>query len=214
MLAAGVGEAAPEAVRMVALNPVDIMTYITAAYSAAAGIPKGRVLGSGTTLDTARFRSLLGRRLGVDSQHVHAYVLGEHGDSEVFNWSEVSVAGMPLSAFPLPSGCARLEAAERAEIEEQVRGAGYRIIEGTKTTYWGIGSALARIAETILHDRRSVFIVCAPVEAGPCFGEPSGLEELEGITRSLSRIVGGLGVIETMAPSLEAELEASRLVPA
>jgi L-lactate dehydrogenase len=207
----GVVAAAPEAVLLVASNPVDIMTHITAAFAAQAGIPSGRVLGSGTTLDTARFRSLLGRRIGVDSRHVHAYVLGEHGDSEVFNWSQVSVAGMPLSAFPLPSSCAGLDPAERAEIEEQVRGAAYRIIEGKRATYYGIGSALARIVETILNDQRSVFTVCAPVVAGPCFTDAPSLREFEALTLSLPRIVGGSGVLETMAPSLDQiELEALR----
>jgi L-lactate dehydrogenase len=203
--------AAPKAVLLVASNPVDIMTHIASIYAAASGFHAGRVLGSGTTLDTARFRALLGRRLGVDSQHVHAYVLGEHGDSEVFNWSQVSVAGMPLSAFPLPSGCARFEWADRAEIEASVRGAAYRIIEGKKATYYGIGSALARITEAILHDQRSVLTVCAPVASDPCPPDTPSLAEFEGVTLSLPRIVGGSGVIATMTPSLDgAERDALR----
>jgi L-lactate dehydrogenase len=202
--------AAPEAVLLVASNPVDAMTHLAHRYATDAGVPGAKVLGSGTTLDTARFRSLLGRRLGVDSQHVHAYVLGEHGDSEVFNWSQVSVGGMPLSAFPLPAGCEGLGARERAEIEDQVRGAAYRIIEGKKATYYGIGSALARIAETILYDQRSILTVCAPVSRGACRAE-GGLEELEGVTLSLPRLVGGGGVLQTMEPSLdEPEREALR----
>ena len=158
---------APQAILLVASNPVDAMTYLAATYSGVAGLPPGKVLGSGTTLDTARFRSLLGRRLGVDSQHVHAYVLGEHGDSEVFNWSQVSVAGMSLADFT-PADCARLDASAREEIEEDVRGAANRIILGKKATYYGIGSALARIVEAILHDQRSILTVCAPVVADPC----------------------------------------------
>jgi L-lactate dehydrogenase len=203
--------AAPEAVLLVASNPVDIMTHLASVYAAEAGVPRAKVLGSGTTLDTARFRSLLGRRLGVDSQHVHAYVLGEHGDSEVFNWSQVSVGGMPLSAFPIPDGCEELGDKERTEIQDLVRGAANRIIEGKKATYYGIGSALARIAETILYDQRSILTVCAPIVPGPCGVEGGGLEEFEGVTLSLPRLVGGAGVLQTMAPSLDAgEREALR----
>src|SRR3954464_13749628 len=90
---------APEAVIIVASSPVDVMTHIAARFAAEAGVPAGRVFGSGTTLDTARFRTLLGAQCGVDAPHVHAYVVGEHGDSEVLTWSLVSVAGMPLDAF-------------------------------------------------------------------------------------------------------------------
>jgi L-lactate dehydrogenase len=195
--------AAPGAVLLVASNPVDAMTHLASVYATQAGLPAAKVLGSGTTLDTARFRSLLGRRLGVDSQHVHAYVLGEHGDSELFNWSQVSIGGMPLSAFPLPSSCESFDATERAEIEDMVRGAAYRIIEGKKATYYGIGSALARIAETILNDERSILTVCARVDAGACRTGGIGLEEFEGVTLSLPRLVGGSGVLNTMEPSLD-----------
>lgn len=203
--------AAPEALFLVASNPVDVMTHLASVYATAAGVPEAKVLGSGTTLDTARFRSLLGHKLGVDSQHIHAYVLGEHGDSEVFNWSQVSVGGMPLSAFPLPSGCENLDEREKAEIEDLVRGAAYRIIEGKKATYYGIGSALARIAETILYDQRSILTVCAPVRQGGCRALGGALEEFEGTTLSLPRLVGGDGVLQTMEPSLDAaEREALR----
>jgi L-lactate dehydrogenase len=202
---------APRAVFLVASNPVDAMTHLAASIARKALVPEGRVLGSGTTLDTARFRSILGRRLGLDAQHVHAYVLGEHGDSEVFNWSQVSVAGMRLADFPLPALCSRFEGADRAQVEEEVRGAAYRIIEGKHATYYGIGSALARIAEAVLKDQRCVLTVCAPLVPGSCPAEAPILAEFEGITLSLPRIVGGSGVIATMAPSLdESELAALR----
>ena len=201
--------AAPRALFLIASNPVDAMTHLAATFAREAGIPAGRVLGSGTTLDTARFRSLLGRSLGLDAQHVHAYVLGEHGDSEVFNWSQVSVAGMPLQAYPLPSGCARLEGADKAEIERQVREAAYRIIEGKHATYYGIGSALAHIAEAVLRDQRAVLTVCAPVAPDPCQIDDKILGGLEGLTLSLPRIVGGSGIIATMAPSLDEDERAA-----
>jgi L-lactate dehydrogenase len=205
---------APEAVLLVASNPVDIMTHLASVYASRAGIPAPKVLGSGTTLDTARFRSLLGRKLGVDSRHVHAYVLGEHGDSEVFNWSQVSIGGMPLSAFSLRSGCDRFEVGDRAEIEEEVRGAAYRIIEGKKATYYGIGSALARIAKSILHDERSIYTVCATVGEDACGAPGEGLGEFRGVTLSLPRLVGGGGVLHTMEPTLDEAERAALLASA
>src|SRR6478752_3018044 len=90
---------APDAVVVVATNPVDVMTHLAARFAAGAGVGPGRVFGSGTTLDTARFRTLLGAHCGVDSHHVHGYVVGEHGDSEVLTWSLVTIGGMPLEAF-------------------------------------------------------------------------------------------------------------------
>src|SRR5262249_452949 len=88
-------KSAPEAVILVATNPVDVMTHLAARFAAEAGVAAGRVFGSGTTLDTARFRTLIGAHCGVDSRHVHGYVVGEHGDSEVLTWSLVTIGGMP-----------------------------------------------------------------------------------------------------------------------
>src|SRR5208282_4786213 len=96
----------------VATNPVDVMTHLAARLAAACGVSAGRVLGSGTTLDTARFRSLLGGHCGVDPHHVHAYVIGEHGDSEVLTWSLATIGGMPLDEF------ARLR---RIDLSETIR---------------------------------------------------------------------------------------------
>src|SRR6202008_1310109 len=105
-----------------ASNPVDVMTHLAARYAAASGAPAGRVLGSGTTLDTARFRSLLGTHCGVDPHHVHAYVVGEHGDSEVLTWSLATVGGMPLDSFARLRGV-DLSDAVRGAVGEQVRAA-------------------------------------------------------------------------------------------
>src|SRR4029077_3348710 len=117
---------APDAVVIVATNPVDVMTHLAARFAAEAGVPPGRVFGSGTTLDTARFRTLLGAHCGVDSHHVHGYVVGEHGDSEVLTWSLVTVAGMPLESF---ARLRRVDLSERVrqEIDRKVRGAAYTI---------------------------------------------------------------------------------------
>jgi L-lactate dehydrogenase len=179
--------AAPDAVLLVASNPVDIMTHLAARYAAPLGVPAGRVLGSGTTLDTARFRALLGRHLGVDPYHVHAYVVGEHGDSEVLTWSIATVGGLPIEEFCLKRNMSCLDS-ERARIDDGVRRAAYKIIEGKGATYYGIGSALARIVDVILHDQRSILTVCSPLP------EVAGVAD---VTVALPRLVGGSGVIDS-----------------
>ena len=178
---------APEAVVVVATNPVDVMTHLAARFAAEAGVPTGRVFGSGTTLDTARFRTLIGTHCGVDSHHVHAYVIGEHGDSEVLTWSLATVGGMPLEAFARMRGVEVSEAVRR-DIDEKVRRAAYTIISGKGATYYGIGSALARIVDAVLHDQRSILTVCAPT------ADVAGVTD---VTVALPRLVGGCGVIET-----------------
>lgn len=176
---------APQAVLVVATNPVDAMTHLTARYAGELGVPPGRVLGSGTTLDTARFRVLLGRELGVDSRHVHAYVIGEHGDSEVLTWSLVTVGVMPLAEFARQHGI-DMGPAVRDRIEHRVRDAAYEIIEGKGATYYGIGAALASIVQTILRDQRSILTVCTP--------EVEVLDVCD-VTVSLPHLVGGDGVL-------------------
>lgn len=192
---------APQAVLLIATNPVDVMTHIAALYAGEIGVPSSRVIGSGTTLDTARLRALIGRQLNVDSQHIHAYVLGEHGDSEVLPWSLVSVGGIPLAEF-----CTGRETSicedDYASIDEQVRRAAYRIIEGKGATYYGIGSAIARIVEVILQDERSLLTVCTPMK------DVAGIKD---VTVSLPNLVGGEGIIQTFFPTLsEHETKALR----
>jgi L-lactate dehydrogenase len=191
---------APDAVVIVATNPVDVMTHLAARFAAEAGVGAGRVFGSGTTLDTARFRTLLGTHCGVDPHHVHAHVVGEHGDSEVLTWSLVSVGGMPLEAFVRMR---KVELSERVrrDIDLQVRRAAYTIIGGKGATYYGIGSALARIVDSVLHDQRSILTVCAPT--------PDVLG-VKNVTVALPRLVGGAGVIETFPLPLS-ETEQSQL---
>jgi L-lactate dehydrogenase len=178
---------APEAVLVVASNPVDVMTHLAAGYAASCGTPAGRVLGSGTTLDTARFRSLLGAQCRVDPHHVHAYVIGEHGDSEVLTWSLATVGGMPLGEFARLRGI-DLSEGVRQRIDGKVRRAAYTIIGGKGATYYGIGSALARIVDVILHDQRAVLTACTPT------AEVGGIRN---VTVSLPRLLGGQGVLET-----------------
>ncbi len=178
---------APDAVLVVATNPVDVMTHLAARFAAECGVPAGRVLGSGTTLDTARFRSLLGVHCGVDPHHVHAYVIGEHGDSEVLTWSLAMIGGMPLDTFARLRGI-EITDAVRQQIDQNVRRAAYTIIGGKGATYYGIGSALARIVDVILHDQRSILTVCAPSP------DVVGVRD---VTVALPRMVGGRGVLET-----------------
>lgn len=188
-------EHAPEAILVVATNPVDIMTHLAARVSATFGLPSHRVVGSGTTLDTARFRSLLGRHVGVDSSHVHAYVLGEHGDSEVLTWSLATVGGMPLDEFCRQRGIT-LDDAVRADIDSNVRRAAYTIISGKGASYYGIGSALAKIADVILKDQRSVLTVCTPLK---------NILGVEDVTISQPQLLGGAGVLATFPPPLDNE---------
>ena len=98
---------APDTLLLVVTNPVDVMTHLAASFFADFGVPHTRVFGSGTTLDTARFRALVGRHFDVDPQHVHAYVIGEHGDSEVLVWSQATIAGLSLDEFVKVHGLAR-----------------------------------------------------------------------------------------------------------
>jgi L-lactate dehydrogenase len=199
-------EHAPEAVLVVATNPVDVMTHLAARFAAEKGVPPTRVLGSGTTLDTARFRALLSRHLGVDARHIHAYVVGEHGDSEVLTWSLVTVGGMPLAEF-CRQNCIVLTDGVRGEIEHRVRDAAYHIIEGKGATHYGIGSALARIVDAILRDQRSILTVCTPV------AEVTGVCD---VTIALPHLVGGEGVLASFPLPLsdkeEADLRASTQV--
>jgi L-lactate dehydrogenase len=186
---------APEAILLVATNPVDIMTHLSARYARARGVPASRVIGTGTTLDTARFRALLARYLGVDPQHIHAYVLGEHGDSEVLNWSRVTVGGISLDEYCQMRNL-ELCGADREVIEHQVRNAAYHIIEGKGATYYGIGSAIARITEVILRDQRAILTVCTPI---------SHVAGVQDVTLALPNLVGGQGILETLPPLMDDE---------
>lgn len=186
---------APEAVLLVVSNPVDIMTHLAAHFAREFKVPTTRVIGSGTTLDTARFRALLGRRFGVDPHHVHAYVIGEHGDSEVLTWSLAAIAGTRIEEFARMRGSDVLTAKERREIDEQVRRAAYHIIAGKGATYYGIGSAVARIVDVLLHDQRAILTICARIENVP---------GCEGVTLALPHLVGGQGALATIPLPLDA----------
>jgi L-lactate dehydrogenase len=185
--------AAPDALLVVATNPVDVMTHLATRFAVECGAPASRVLGSGTTLDSARFRSLLGAHCGVDPHHVHAYVVGEHGDSEVLTWSLATMGGMPLKAFAKLRHI-ELNDAMHGDIDDKVRHAAYSIINGKGATYYGIGGALSRIVDVLLHDQRSILTVCAPLP------EIAGVKD---VTLSMPRLIGGDGVLETFLLPLD-----------
>ncbi|MGB0498047.1 MAG: L-lactate dehydrogenase [Rubricella sp.] len=184
---------APDAILIVATNPVDVMTFAAQRLS---GLAPGRVIGSGTILDTARFRSLLGQHLGIAPQSVHSYVLGEHGDSEVAIWSSATAGNVPVSDFARQVG-RPLDAAKRHEMAEAVRTAAYSIIEGKGATWYGIGAGVARIVQAILDDERVVLSVSVVTPE---------VEGMRDVPLSLPRIVGREGVLHDLVPELnEAE---------
>ena len=136
---------------LVAANPVDVLTYSTWKFS---GFPKERVIGSGTSLDSARFRQALAEKLDVDARSVHAYIMGEHGDSEFAVWSHANIAGVNLEEFLKDTQ--NVQETELIELFEGVRDAAYTIINKKGATYYGIAVALARITKAILDDENAV----------------------------------------------------------
>ena len=145
---------APEAVVVIASNPVDIMTAVTKALYP----HPERVLGSGTILDSARFRQLVAEKAQVSAKHVNAYVVGEHGDSSVCCWSSTIIGGLQVDTYMKERGFSWTDA-DKKNIESSVRGAAGAIIAGKKATYYGIGVGVAKIVEMILGDRRGVYTV-------------------------------------------------------
>lgn len=149
---------------LVAANPVDILTYATWKLS---GLPHERVIGSGTILDTARFRFLLGEYFSVAPQNVHAYIIGEHGDSELPVWSQADIGGVPIRKLVESKGEEAQKDLERIFVN--VRDAAYQIIEKKGATYYGIAMGLARVTRAILHNENAILTVSAYLD-GP-YGE-------------------------------------------
>jgi L-lactate dehydrogenase len=159
-----IGRHAPIGIVLVAANPVDVLTYATLKWS---GLPASRVMGSGTTLDTSRFRRRLAERYGVAPDNVHAYIIGEHGDSQVPVMSSARIAGMPLEGFCRSMGLPYDPAALGA-IASETRRAGFEILQAKGATYYGIGAALVRIVNAILRDEHAILTVSslAPPSTG------------------------------------------------
>ena len=162
-----------QGVFLVATNPVDIMTRITQLLS---GVESSRVLGTGTALDTARLRYLLGQYFSVDPRNVHAYVIGEHGDSEFVPWSQALIATKPILTI-FEQGGSRYRREDMEQISTEVRDAAQKIISAKKATYYGIGMAMARISRAILGDEHSVLTVSSLLQGEyglreVCLGAP------------------------------------------
>ena len=150
-----VAAANPQGIILVTTNPVDVLSYETWRLS---GLPPERVIGSGTILDTARFRAALSEHFGVDPRSVHAFIAGEHGDSEVPIWSSANIAGMRLREFCSANGM-RFDQDEMDAIFTATRDAAYQIIERKGATYYAVGAGLLRIVEAIVRDQRTVLSV-------------------------------------------------------
>lgn len=184
-------------VLLIVANPVDILTTVALKLS---GLPENKVIGSGTVLDTARLKYELGNHLNVDSRSVHAFIIGEHGDSEIAAWSSANVSGIPLHKFCEMRGhFNHEEAMER--IAESVKNSAYEIIEKKKATYYGVAMAVKRICEAIVRDEKSILPISSMMKGD--FG-------INGISLSMPAIVGKDGV-ECLVPIQLNEEEISKL---
>jgi L-lactate dehydrogenase len=181
-----------EGILLVVSNPVDILTHVAWKFS---GLPQNRVIGSGTVLDTARLKCLLGRELGVDPRSVHAFIIGEHGDSEVAVFSSANVSGIDLRDFY--DICQPEEYREdTARIYQQVKESAYEIIANKKATYFGVAMAVRRICECIMGNERSILTVSC---------HTSGEYGAENMALSLPCIVGKQGVEQIIPLELNQE---------
>ena len=186
----------PDGIILIASNPVDLMTLLSQQIS---GLPPERVFGSGTILDTARLRYLLAQRYTVDPRSVHAYIIGEHGDSELALWSLANIAGVRLRDFRSASGVGYDEAAlER--IFEQTRDAAYAIIERKGATYYAIGLGLLTIVEAIVRDQHTVLTVSSLMR---------GQYGVHDVCIGLPAIVGAAGIEEVLNLALSDDEQAS-----
>lgn len=172
---------------IIVTNPLDVMVMLAQELSA---LPPARVIGTGTMLDSARLRTILARGLDVSPQSVHSYVLGEHGDSSVIDWSSITVGGLSLDDF-----CRQvkvpLTATIRTSIEEHVRNAAYEIIRGRGATWDGIGAAVADLLKCIVNDEHRILTVSIAAGTGAHV-----------LAMSLPRIVGANGVVATLSPKM------------
>ncbi len=185
-----------EGILLIVANPVDILTAAAVKLS---GLPENRVFGSGTVLDTARFKYLLGEHLKVDSRNVHAFILGEHGDSEIAVWSSANISGIPVHDFCELKGHYDHEKAMK-EIADNVKNAAYEIIEKKQATYYGIAMSVRRICEAVIRDEKSILPVSRMLH---------GEYGIDGVALSLPAIVGAGGVeIPVPAELNEEELSA------
>ena len=175
-----------EGIILVVANPVDILTTVAVKLS---GLPSNRVFGSGTVLDTARLKYEIGSLLNVDSRSVHAFIIGEHGDSEIVAWSSANISGINLHDFCVMRGKTDIEETTR-KIAEDVKNSAYEIIKRKKATYYGIAMSVRRICEAIVRNEKSIL---------PISSVMNGEHGISGIALSMPAIIGRDGV-ETLVP--------------
>jgi L-lactate dehydrogenase len=191
-------KAAPDALLLMVSNPVDVLTYVAWKLS---GLPRERVIGSGTVLDSARFRALLSQRLGIAASNIHAYIVGEHGDSEVAIWSSAHVGNTPLLEFH-HSGMERLREEEKEPIFAGVRDAAQHVIAAKGATNWAIGVAVARILEVILRDEHAVLTISSLIQ---------GWNGIDDVCLSLPTLMSARGAGDVLPLGLDSrELAALR----
>ena len=187
-----------EATLLIVSNPVDIMTYVALKLS---GYPRHKVIGSGTVLDTARLKYLLSRHLDVDSRSIHAFIIGEHGDSELAVWSAANVSGIPLNHFcELRGYFDHMESMDR--IYQSVRDSAYEIIEKKGATYYGVAMAVCRIAESVIRNEHSIMPISVYLD---------GLYGLHDICLSIPTVVGQEGAEKVLDIPLDL-MEMGKLV--
>jgi len=182
----------PGGILLIVANPVDILTYAAVRLS---GLPENRVFGSGTMLDTARLKYLLGQHLDVDSRSVHAFIIGEHGDSEIAVWSSANISGVPLHDFCEMRGHYHHEEAMR-EIAEGVKNSAYEIIAKKRATYYGVAMSVRRICEAIIRDEKSIL---------PVSFIQHGLYGVDDVALSMPAVIGKDGVEAQVPISLSAQ---------
>jgi L-lactate dehydrogenase len=199
-VAAAVARHNPDGLLLVATNPVDVLTGIAREVS---GLPPERVIGSGTILDTARLRYLIGQQLAVDPRSVHAYVIGEHGDSGVPVWSSATAGGVSQTSFADARGL-DFGAAVRERLARETRDAAYEVIRRKRATYYAIASGLVRLVEAVLRDQRTVLSVSTLV------GREHGYAGVEGVCLSVPCVVARGGVEAVLRLELD-EGEAAAL---
>ena len=181
-----------EGILLIVANPVDILTYAAIKLS---GFPENRVFGSGTVLDTARLKYLLGEHLSIDNRSVHAFIIGEHGDSEIAAWSSANVSGIPLNDFCELRGHIEHDASMQ-RIAEDVKNSAYEIIKKKKATYYGIAMSVRRICEAIIRDEKSIL---------PVSSMQHGEFGISGVSLSIPAIVGRQGVERVVPIDLSPE---------
>ena len=183
---------APDCIMLITANPADIMTEVALKLS---GFPRERVIGSGTVLDTSRFRTLLAFYLGVSTKSVHADVLGEHGDSEVLVWSNAEAGTLTLDEYA-KSVDKPLDDAKKVEINDGVVNAAYKIIEGKGATFYGIAGALTHICRAINNNDYSILTVCSHHDE---------VEGVKDVCLSLPTVINRRGIYHVIKPSLSVE---------